>query len=319
MEQDKEQDISDKRDIVDMEDAGVFGADAGEAELERPPQKKILPKDLTSYDLLKTLALILMLADHVGYYFFPYLPSDPNPDVIWLRVLGRLSVPIWFFLIGYARTSEVPLRLLIWGVVAQLSELVSGEYILPLNILFTIAAARYVRDAYARKTLEKPEHMRGMVFLLLLGTFPTSLLVEYGSLVLFFVIYGSLRRNPEIVKVKPVYARLFIFLSFFIYYLWQGAMMGVLSGVQALSLAAGLGAVFLLLHWFEPREYPRLSRILGPFAAVLKLTGRRTLEIYVLHLIVFRITVLFLYPETYTLGDWSIADPGLMSMIVLQR
>ncbi len=47
---------------------------------------KILPRDLTSYDLLKTLAVILMIIDHVGHHFFP--------DEMWFRVVGRLCVPI---------------------------------------------------------------------------------------------------------------------------------------------------------------------------------------------------------------------------------
>ncbi len=37
-----------------------------------------LPAPLTAYDLLKTLAIILMVVDHIGAYFFP--------DQMWWRV-----------------------------------------------------------------------------------------------------------------------------------------------------------------------------------------------------------------------------------------
>ena len=59
---------------------------------------KTLSSYLTSYDLLKTLALVLMVIDHIGYFFYP--------EEMWWRVLGRLSVPIWFFLIGYANARD---------------------------------------------------------------------------------------------------------------------------------------------------------------------------------------------------------------------
>ena len=66
---------------------------------------KNLPRDLTSYDFLKAVAVLLMVIDHVGFYFYP--------DQQWFRVFGRLCVPIWFFLIGYARSRDLSLYL--WG------------------------------------------------------------------------------------------------------------------------------------------------------------------------------------------------------------
>lgn len=279
-------------------------------------EPKTLPASITSYDLLKALALIFMLIDHTGYYFFPV--DAAHPEHAWFRVLGRLSVPIWFFLIGYAKTAEVPGRLYFWAGLAVASKMAAGEFILPLNILFTIMAARYVRDACAQKALESPEHMRGMVLLILLGTLPTALVLEYGSLVLFFVIHGYMRRNPQAVKVRPLYVRLFLFLTFFAYFFMQGATMGTISVDQSVVLAAGLGLVFLILNRFAPAEYPRLTAALGPFSGLVRLTGRRTLELYVLHLILFRAAAMYFSPETYVFWNWSVMDPGLMSMIVRQ-
>ncbi len=277
---------------------------------------KTLPSSITSYDLLKALALVLMLVDHTGYYFFPV--DAAHPEHAWFRVLGRLCVPIWFFLIGFARTTEIPVRLWVCATLALASKMAVGEFVLPLNILFTIIAARYVRDACAQKTLETPEHMRGMVLLILLGTLPTALFFEYGALVLMFVIYGYLRRNPGDVKVKPLYVRLFVGLSFLFYFILQGATMGVITVDQSFTLALGLGLVFLMLQRFAPAEYPRLTAALGPLSGVVRLAGRRTLEIYVLHLILFRAAALYFYPETFVFWNWSVMDPGLLSMIIRQ-
>ena len=53
----------------------------------------------SSYDFIKFVAVVLMVIDHIGYYFFPY-------DLMW-RSFGRMCVPIWLFLAGYAKPSDV--------------------------------------------------------------------------------------------------------------------------------------------------------------------------------------------------------------------
>lgn len=279
-------------------------------------QEKILPAEITSYDLLKTLALILMIIDHTGHFFFPYAAKADNADVIWFRVLGRFCIPIWFFLIGYAQTKAIPRRLWVCAVLVTLSAMVSGGTIFPLNILFTIMAARYVRDGVARTALGSPEQMRGMFLLLLLGTFPTAVVFEYGSIILLFVTFGHLRRYPEKQTMEKRYLYLFVFLSFFVFMFSQGVTMKVITPLQSLTLAAGFGAVAVLLWRFKPATYPGLTRALGPLSHILTFTGRRTLEIYTVHLIAFRGVAMALYPEQYVFWGWKIADPGLLSMIL---
>ncbi|MCB1681200.1 MAG: hypothetical protein KDI61_03030 [Alphaproteobacteria bacterium] len=278
--------------------------------------QKALPAEITSYDLLKTLALILMIIDHTGHFFFPYVASAQNVEVIWFRVLGRFCIPIWFFLIGYAQTKDIPPRLWAGAVLTLLGAMIAGGVILPLNILFTIMIARYIRDGVVRKTLEKPEHMRGMFFLLAFGTLPTSLAFEYGSIIMLFVVFGHIRRHPESITMDKKYIHLFVFLSFFLFLLMQGLTIRVLTVPQMVSLFAGFAVVGALLWSFRPMTYPRLTRALGPLQYLLKLTGRRTLEIYVLHLIVFRGLAMYFYPDQHVFWGWKIAEPGLVSMVV---
>ena len=64
---------------------------------------------------LKLIAVIAMTVDHVGHVFFP--------GVIWMRVIGRLTMPIMAFFIaeGYHHTRDVKryaLRLLIAALVS---------------------------------------------------------------------------------------------------------------------------------------------------------------------------------------------------------
>ena len=66
--------------------------------------------------MLKMLALITMIIDHVGAVFFPQL--------YWLRYIGRISMPIYAFLIsqGYKYTrnfTRYAIRLAIFAVISE--------------------------------------------------------------------------------------------------------------------------------------------------------------------------------------------------------
>lgn len=61
---------------------------------------RMLPREVTSYDLLKCAAVIIMVIDHVGFYFYP--------ENLWFRAVGRIGFPVWFFLVGYARGRDIP-------------------------------------------------------------------------------------------------------------------------------------------------------------------------------------------------------------------
>ena len=70
----------------------------------------------TDTGLLKAMAFLTMLTDHVGYIFFP--------SVMWLRIIGRLGFPLFAYClaVGFVYTKSVKkyaLRLLIFSVVSQ--------------------------------------------------------------------------------------------------------------------------------------------------------------------------------------------------------
>ena len=86
-------------------------------------------------DILKTVAIILMIIDHIGYYFFP--------ENYWFRAIGRACVPVWFFLIGYANTRELPNRLLIAALILALADLILFQRVFSLNILVSFIIQSY--------------------------------------------------------------------------------------------------------------------------------------------------------------------------------
>ena len=94
---------------------------------------------------LKLIALVTMIIDHVGAIFFP--------QFIWLRYIGRLSMPIYAFLLvqGYMHTRNFNRYALRMGIFALLSEvpydlLFQGTWLefQRQNILFTFLTALFV-------------------------------------------------------------------------------------------------------------------------------------------------------------------------------
>ena len=94
---------------------------------------------------LTLIALVTMIIDHVGAIFFP--------QFIWLRYIGRLSMPIYAFLLvqGYMHTRNFNRYALRMGIFALLSEapydlLFQGTWLefQRQNILFTFLTALFV-------------------------------------------------------------------------------------------------------------------------------------------------------------------------------
>ncbi len=88
---------------------------------------------LTSYHL-KLIAALTMVVDHVGVLFYP--------DIDWLRVVGRISFPlfVWLLVQGEAHTKDVwryGLRLGLLGLISQpIYQITFGAA--QLNILFQL-------------------------------------------------------------------------------------------------------------------------------------------------------------------------------------
>lgn len=254
-----------------------------------------LPKALTSYDLLKTLAILLMVIDHVGYFFFP--------EEAWFRVVGRLCVPIWFFLIGYANTREIPRLWWSAAIAVFLSAIITGGYIFPVNILFTLIFARFAIDWVMMRGLRNHEAFAGMFFLCVLLSLPSMIFVEYGFIGILFAMMGYMRRHKSALEMKPRPYWMFVAGSAGAYILMQAMLMESLSAVQLGALITGMGAVVFLLHGFKGQTYPHLK---GAAFWAFQFCGRRTLEIYAFHLLAFRAASMILNPDRFSAFDFTL-------------
>ena len=80
------------------------------------PSVRPVPVGNSATGLLKLIALLFMIIDHVGKVFFNNA-SD-------MRLLGRIAFPVyvWCMIVGFSRTRSVPrylLRVLLVGLIAQ--------------------------------------------------------------------------------------------------------------------------------------------------------------------------------------------------------
>jgi hypothetical protein len=266
-----------------------------------PPSGKPLPKELTSYDFAKMYAVTLMLVDHAGYYFFA------EEEFNWLRVIGRLCVPVWFFLIGYARSRDLSPRLWIGALILVGANIVTGQFIFPLNILATMIFIRIILDPVMERAVRDYEILIGIGFIALFMTIPLSSVWEYGSSGLFFAMFGWFMRNRERInyKYKGVVETFVLAFCVAFFGLLQTLIFSF-NETQSAVMVLGLIIVCSFLYFFRPETYPRFTGALPyPLVWLIQLFGRRTLEIYVLHLIAFKFVSLMSGDPRFGWFDFS--------------
>ncbi|HOO81927.1 MAG TPA: TraX family protein [Alphaproteobacteria bacterium] len=259
---------------------------------------KALPTQITSYDLLKSFALITMIIDHIGMVFFP--------DDLWWRVVGRMSFPVWIFLIGYARSREVPAVFWLGAVVLTLTDFITGDAVLALDILVTIGLTRLVLDkvmVYLVPELSRFWLAFGVLSALVL---PTFVIFDYGTMAFLIAGFGYMVRHwpKDDAAVQKLQERYMVGVIL-VYAGIEAAAFGF-STAQFLFVSAGVTAVFLLLlSPFKPKIHEGLDDRLGPvLSGMLRLFGRHSLVIYVLHLMAFKFTAMALGLHEYGLWNW---------------
>lgn len=260
---------------------------------------KVLPRDITSYDLLKAFAVVIMIIDHIGFYFFP--------EALWWRAVGRIGFPVWFFLVGHASGRDLPAKLL-WGIgILTVGNILSGMPLFPLNALMTIALIRLVIDPVMAFALRSKLNLWGVGGVLFLLAIPTSMLSEYGTMALITAMFGYMVRHQDEIKNDEMIVQfmLFALLAFVVlqYLVFS------FSVPQIAFVAFGTAIVRLRLYYFEAASYPEMTqKLAAPLRAVIQICGRRTLEIYVVHLFVFKMLAMALGIEDFGFLDWKWID-----------
>lgn len=260
--------------------------------------KKALPSAITSYDLIKAAAVIIMVIDHVGFYFFPY---DE-----WWRAVGRIGFPVWFFFVGHASGRDFPFWLIAGAaILAAVSAAVSMP-VFPMNALVTIILIRLLLDPMMAFAGRGTNELAMTMFVLVMLTLVTSQFTEYGTLGLLFALFGYVVRHRESFlggrNVRPI-----VMLACFAAFAILQQMTFAFSPVAFAVMAAGTLVTCLTMMMFRPREFPALSaRIPAIFKAPVQWMGRHTLAIYIGHLVLFKVAVAILYPDVYPLFQFRL-------------
>lgn len=193
----------------------------------------------THNELLKVLAIISMLIDHVGFLFFP--------EYEVFRWVGRIAFPIFAYQLamGYIHTSnkkKYMMRLWIFGLIAQIPYTLCFDTYSP-NILFTLLASLFLIDR-----IHKKEYYWIPSILILSIIFP----IDYQWYGLFTPVLFYIFRNSKI-KVfvsQTVLTLLYVWINGWIFQLF--ALLGVLICVYGLKLKWKIPLNKSFFYWFYP-------------------------------------------------------------------
>ncbi len=257
---------------------------------------------VTSYDIAKTFAVLFMLVDHIGFFFFP-------DDQLW-RAFGRWCVPVWFFLVGYARSRDTGRAMVVGCLILIAARFVTGMSIFPLNILATIIVIRLILDPLMENLMRRGFWQFSVMFAL--AAVPSFYATDYGTLGLVMAMTGWLARRAQDgdqaaqQKLQPFF--IFAYVAFL--FLQTATFAFPPESIAFKVFSAGTAAVMLVLYRFRPLAFPVLSRggLAGP-SWVLRLIGRHTLFIYVAHLVLFGFAAIFLQPERFAWFAWEWFSP----------
>lgn len=166
-----------------------------------------------THDLLKIIAILAMTIDHLGYYHF-----EENE---WLRIIGRLAAPLFFFVIGTSTSFRFKQDILLWGLIITFINIwVESDFL--LNILISIVLIKlFLKEV-------NPCHFStgGLIILFLIGVglFPLiSSLLEYGTMGLLFAVSGAL------IAKKQTRGFYFLLATTSAYFYFEGVSLDIFS------------------------------------------------------------------------------------------
>lgn len=239
-------------------------------------------RPVTWIDLWKSAALLLILADHVGFYLLP--------DQLWLMALGRAALPIFFFLIGYAGPRPTPWFWWAAGLALTLLDLSRAASLadIQLNILINFALIRLALpliEAHAMGSWRRA----ALLALALAAAAPlTGPWIEYGTAGWLLALVGLAHRNalaggPDRPRDPAWLTRRALGAAATALHIALELHDYEFPVFEAWIMAGAVIAVSGLLLRFRPGEAkPQPPAWLAPG---LRIGGRRSLEIYIAQIV----------------------------------
>ena len=231
-------------------------------------------RPVSTTDLLKLLGIVLVFVDHHGFFF--------DPENMWWRLFGRVAAPIFFFLIGFARTRRVPwtwfaLGILLTAINAWKAESLWGTMV---NIMINFALLRaLVLPSVERHVMQQPLAvallMAGCVLLIPVTDGP----LEYGTEGWLWAFLGLAQRlSVEGQTRQTVWTRNGIAGATAMAYTVREAHEYGFTGIQTMILIVLVAGLCAALVCF--RREPLAWQPPPSLAALFRFCGRYSLEIY---------------------------------------
>lgn len=156
--------------------------------LSRPAEPAV-----STTDFLKVLGVLALLVDHYGLFY--------DSAALWWRLFGRAAAPIFFFLIGFARTRSVPWTWLFWGALLTALEAATswdeaGFEDVTFNILLNFAVLRAAILPLVERYVwpsPVPVALLAIGCVLLIG--PMDRVIEYGTEGWLWALFGLAQRT----------------------------------------------------------------------------------------------------------------------------
>jgi len=247
----------------------------------------VITRNKSNYqDLLKTLAIIAMVIDHMGLYLYPELTI--------MRIIGRTAMPVFCFFAGYNFHDKPKTHIIIFGVLLQIYTTVLFKQFITTNILISIYLGQcYIY--YFRKSLTRFFYSGYCHVIIMTILFYISwALIDYGTLVIAIMILGF------IAKHEPVNLKLCCFIAIFTSFVHSTIFTLAIpfsdfnfSNTELISDLILLTVTYILIII---KDYSQ------KIAINLKWISRNVLYIYCIQIMILQF--IFIYKYTYGFKNW---------------
>lgn len=223
-------------------------------------------------DFLKTIAIIAMVIDHLGLYFFP--------EYEIMRVIGRTAMPLFCFFSGYNFHDKPKFKILICGVALYIFTTILFKQFTTTNILIPIFIGQCYLYFFHNNL--KSFFYSGYCHVIALGVLwcVTWIFIDYGTLVLAIMVLGY------IAKHDSVNIRLALLISVILSLFHTIAVFEFSDIYVIMAISLGLAEYILII----------MKDFNQPISVNLRIISRYSIYIYCIHLAL--IQFIFVYYTT---------------------
>ncbi|MDF1761356.1 MAG: TraX family protein [Coxiellaceae bacterium] len=212
-------------------------------------------KQANTHDVTKAIAAIAMLIDHIGWV--------TQQD--WMRIIGRIAAPLFFFLVGYSKVYRWQNKLWLYALALALFHAIFLLPLIYINILFGFIIIRLILTWLAPVKLD-----RQLLLALFIGCNVTSFYgytyIEYGALGLQIALLGLFVREQRSYAVYWGIATFANYAFIQIIYLHLNAWPYFISTALVIALTGWWCCNYQQRIWQLPKTFVRPTLFLSRYS-----------------------------------------------------